>query len=64
MPWETMIVEYVRGLDDKKLGELLEQFLPELTEAQYRTVARVVRDEGVSRGLAAPRVGAGREAPR
>ena len=62
--WDEEIAKYVRGLDDKKLQELLEQFLPQLTAGQYRTVARVVRDAGVSRGLVAPRATAGRKAAR
>ena len=62
--WEKQIIKYIRGLGSEKLKELLEQFLPELTEDQYLAVGNAVRDEGARRGLLAPRVGAGREAPR
>ena len=62
--WEKQITKYIRGLDSEKLRELLRQFLPELTEDQYLAVGNAVRDEGARRGLLAPRVGAGREAPR
>lgn len=64
MSWEEQIAKYLRGLDSEKLRQLLEQFLPELDEAQYLAVGNAVRDEGARRGLLAPRVGAGREAPR
>jgi len=61
---EEQVTKYIRGLGSEKLKELLGQFLPELTEDQYRAMLGAVRDEGARRGLLAPRVGAGREAPR
>jgi len=64
MSWEERIAKYLRGRSSEQLRDLLEQFLPELTETQYRAVLAAVRDDGARRGLVAPRVGAGREAPR
>ena len=64
MSWEERIAKYLRGRSSEQLRDLLAQFLPELTEPQYRAVLAAVRDDGARRGLVAPRVGAGREAPR
>ena len=61
---EEQVAKYIRGLGDEKLKELLERLLQELNPAQYRAAYDAVRDEGARRGLLAPRVGAGREAPR
>jgi len=62
--WEKQIAQWIRLADVEELRRLLEEFLPALSEAQYLAIGNAVRDEGARRGLLAPRVGAGQEAPR